>query len=579
MSRAGGERASVRTSSEAGVSPARGLATRQGVGLGGPLALGFLVLVAAAPLAAALFRAASSEGGLSRALSQALADPATFAALAFGLKEAAASALLALLIGLPGAWLVARHDFPGKRLLKALAGVPFCVPPILVVLAFVLYFGRNGYANRLLMALFGLKEPPLGFLYSFWGLVFVHGFYNFPVVLQSVGDAWASIPRDREEAARTLGAGRLRSFAVGLLPSLLPSIVQSSALVFLFCFFSFVVVLVFGPLGGSTLEVEVYRAARMNADQAGAAALALVETVAALGVVLLLGLAERRQVAAARRSGAAQATGRARGAALVVLCLYALFLLLFFAGPLLSLAAEAFTERRGMAGPGGFGLGNFARLFFGTGAAGASAGDLASLAAFGKGPLLGALGDTLGTAIPAALLATFAGGGAALLLRGRKGALVEAALSLPLAVSGVVLALGWSFLFPSAGRGLVILVEAVATLPFTARSVSAALASIDRSPVLAARTLGASRLRAAWDVELRSALPVLLTSGAFAFSMAAGDASAALLIGAPGFEPLPLLVYRLVGAYRFPEACAAGLVLALATGVIFFAKDREAFHA
>ena len=107
----------------------------------------------------------------------------------------------------------------------------------------------------------------------------------------------------------------------------------------------------------------------------------------------------------------------------------------------------------------------------------------------------------------------------------------------------------------------------------------AALAAVDRTPLLAARTLGAGRLRAALDIEARSILPAFLTASAFAFSIAAGDASAPLLIGAPGFEPLPLLVYRLVGSYRFPEACAAGIVLALVTGLVFFAKDKDALHA
>jgi thiamine transport system permease protein len=66
---------------------------------------------------------------------------------------------------------------------------------------------------------------------------------------------------------------------------------------------------------------------------------------------------------------------------------------------------------------------------------------------------------------------------------------------------------------------------------------------------------------------------VLLSSAAFAFSMAAGDANVPILLGKGDFEPLPLLIYRLVGAYRFPEACAAGVVLALLTGFIFFLKD------
>ncbi|HTX73345.1 MAG TPA: ABC transporter permease subunit, partial [Rectinemataceae bacterium] len=184
-----------------------------------------------------------------------LTENRSIRALLFTLSQATASTVAALLIGLPGAWLVARFRFPGRRLLKSLAAVPFSVPPLLVVLAFVLYYGRAGYVNRLLISVFSLQEPPLTFLYSFWGIVLVHGFYNFPIVLQTLGEIWARLPRDRDEAARLLGAGPVRAFATGSLPALAPSLAQAAALTFLFCFFSFAVVLVFGGLVGSTLEV------------------------------------------------------------------------------------------------------------------------------------------------------------------------------------------------------------------------------------------------------------------------------------------------------------------------------------
>ncbi|MDA8424708.1 MAG: ABC transporter permease subunit, partial [Treponema sp.] len=220
--------------------------------------------------------------GTLRSTLATLAEPRTLRALQFTISQAAVSTIAALLIGLPGAWLAARYDFRGRRLLKSLSAIPFSVPPLLIVLAFVLYYGRGGYLNRALMAVFGLREPPLGFLYSFWGIVLVHGFYNFPIVMQNLSEVWARLPRDREDAARLLGAGRLRAFATGALPSLAPSLAQAAALTFLFCFFSFAVVLVFGSLVGSTLEVEVYRRARIEADPAGASAIALVETAIAL---------------------------------------------------------------------------------------------------------------------------------------------------------------------------------------------------------------------------------------------------------------------------------------------------------
>lgn len=525
-----------------------------GKGLWGSCLLALFLIAVLSPILAA-FAIAGKEGRLVHAFSQVLAEASTRRALVFGLKQAALSSLVALVIGLPGAWLTARFRFPGKSVLKALSAIPFCVPPVLVVLSFVLYYGRAGFLNRVLMGAFGLSEPPLSFLFSLAGLVLVHGFYNFPIILQNVGDAWARIPRDREEAARSLGAGPLRAFAVGTLPSLIPSLIQALSLVFLFCFFSFIVVLVFGPLGGSTLEVEIYRASRLDANQSKAAVLSIIETLLALGVVFLFQTANAKNAIASKKAANEAGMRRPRGFALLALLAYALFLAVFFLGPLAALLVQAFSLHQG--GVESLGLGNFERLLSGS-----------------SPLLLRALGDSLKSALPAALLSTISGCILAFALRqrgGRKG--FEAVLSLPLAVSSVVMALGWSFLFPQGGKWLISLVLALSSLPFAIRSLSASLDSLPNKPRAAARTLGASRLRAALEIELPAMLPAILSTAAFSFSLAAGDANIPLLLGGGSFEPLPLLIYRLVGAYRFPEACAAGLVLALLSGFIFLIKD------
>jgi len=515
------------------------------------------VVMAAAPLVAALV-VSSRGGGLLASLGSALAAPVTRRALSFALRQALASAALALAVGLPGAWLCARYDFPGRRLLKSLSVVPFCVPPILIVLAFVVYYGRSGILNRLLMAVFGLHEPPITFLYSFWGLVLVHGFYNFPVILQGVSAAWSTLPHDREEAARTLGARPFRAFVTGSLPSLAPSIIQSTALVFLFCFFSFIPVLVFGPLGGTTLEVEIYRAARFDGKEELAAALSLIETLVALGMVFVFQLMERRNGASARKAGGLQKRGRPRGGAAAALVAYGLLVAVFFAGPLASLVAQAFVVKRGMAGSWRIGLDNFAHLLS------------------GNGPLLASILDSLATALPAAVAASVFGSLLAVVLRGRRGGRTgETLVTLPLAVSGVVSALGWSIIAPSGSPAVVVLALTATALPFSLRNVSSSLATLDQGPSQAARSLGAGRLRAALEIDLPSIAPAFLSAAAFSFSLTAGDANAPLILGSGGFQPLPVLIYRLVAAYRFPEASAVGLVLALLTGFVFFIKEQR----
>lgn len=484
-----------------------------------------------------------------------LLQPRSLSAILFTLEQAGMSTLAALVIGLPGAVLVARYRFPGRKLLKTLSALPFALPSVLMVLAFVLFYGRSGYLNRFLMWALGLREPPITFLYSFWGIVLVHGFYEFPIVLQTVGEVWERLPRDREEAARTLGAPKLRAWATGILPSLAPSIAQAAALCFLLCFFSFAVVMVFGGLSGSTLEVEVYRLSRLEADQRTATALALAETLIAILVATLVALCERsgaRGMAAIKSAGAEAELESPRGGALAALLAYAFFLAVFFGGPLLSLLAQAFSVRSGPLGPAAFGLGNFARL--------------------GKGAFSAAFLGTIATALPAALIATVLGCALAFALKAR-GSAARAAAALPLAVSGIVASLGWSLIFPRGGIALIPFVQALGSLPYVIKSVSAALATLDRRPVEAGRSLGASRLRAAVELELGAVLPALLAAFAFAFASSAGDLNVPLVLGQGGFETMSVYLYRLTSAYRFPEACAAGVVLGLVSSLAFAAKE------
>lgn len=520
--------------------------------------------LALAPLAAILILAPASSPSGPASLLVALAQPRSLRAIGFTLAQAGTSTLAALAIGLPGAALVARYRFPGRKALKALSILPFSVPSVLVVLAFVLFYGQSGYLNRFLMWAFSLREPPLGFLYTFWGIVLVHGFYEFPIVLQNVGEVWERLPRDREQAARLLGAGRFRAFAVGVLPSLVPAIAQAAALCFLLCFFSFAVVMVFGGLVGSTLEVEVYRRARLEADASGAAAIAIAETVIAMAVVALVAFTERRSArgaAAAKAAGSRLELSQPRGPAVAAIAAYALFLAVFFGGPMLSLLVQAFSVRSGPLGPSVPGLGNFARLFAGEGSA------------FTK-----ALAGTAATALPAALIATAVGCAGALSLR-RAGSLAKAAAALPLAVSGIVAALGWSLLFPRGGLALIPVVQALGALPYVLKSVAAALSTLDRGPAEAARTLGAGRAAAALGVELPAVLPAVLAAFAFAFASSAGDVNVPLVLGQGEFETLPVYLFRLTSSYRFPEACAAGVILALLTSAVFAFKEWRGANA
>jgi len=225
-----------------------------------------------------------------------LSDPWNLRVIAFSLFQAFLSAVLSILVGLPGAWLLTHYNFPGQRWFRLLTYLPFILPSILVVLAMVLFFGNNGWINRGLMALFGTEEPPVQFLYSLSGILIAHVFYNFPIAMKIIGDQWERISEQYLQAARSLGAGNMKRYFRITLPLLLPSIGSAFVLIFLLCMNSFAIILVLG--GGiryTTIEVLIYQLARIELDFSGAASLAFLQGgLSLLGMAILLKGRNRR---------------------------------------------------------------------------------------------------------------------------------------------------------------------------------------------------------------------------------------------------------------------------------------------
>jgi thiamine transport system permease protein len=492
--------------------------------------------------------------------------PTILRSLRFTVLQSLASTVLAIAIGLPGAWFVARFRFAGRKALLALAAVPFCFPPILVILAFILYYGREGLLSSVMSLFFGPRKQYQGFLYSFWGLIMVHAFYNFPIAVHQISALWIRIPDTQMEAAKTLGAGKLRAFRTGILPWLLPGIAQASGLIFLYCFFSFTTVLVFGGRAGATIEVEIYHALRYQSNYALALVFSVVETLCALLGILMLTRIQGRTRKSLRDFGRTRELSSPKGIQLFFIIMYGIFIILFFIGPLLSIVIEAFKVPSSMGGTTKFGFGNFTTLIRGF-----------------QAPLLGAILSTVRLSGLAALLATIAGIIAGLALffaekTNKNRALpktIEMLQWLPMAVSSAIFAYGWLFLSTDRVASIALVAaQAVIAWPFVSRAIYASLRAIDPRVREAAKTLGASPFRAFMTVELRTILPSIAAAAAFAFSITAGDVNVPLMLGMGEMETLPLLLYRLTAAYRFNEACAAGLVLGLMTGLVFLLKEK-----
>ena len=481
----------------------------------------------------------------------------------FSLKQGALSTLLSAAIGFPGAYILARYTFRGKGFIKALITVPYVLPPIAAVLGIVLLIGNNGIINRALMALLDAEQPPLKLLYSLKAILIAHTFYNIPLFIRFVYPVWEKIPASMYEAGRSLGAGRWRLFGTVTCPWLLCAIIAACALIFVLCFMSFSIVLVLG--GGpqfSTMEVEIYKLAKTTSQITKACALGGLESLITLLFISIYTLAGHQQNSYPVPVGK-HGTVEAKKLSLrhFPALLYIIFLILYVAMPMATIALNSFTEKSGWGKENGFTL-KWYKAFAQTNM---------------YSPVLNTIFIAVSTVICAIVLSLII---SAVISRWPKGSfLVQIFFFASLGISSILLSLGFMLTisnlgFRPNGKLLLIAVHTAAVLPFTIKAISLFYNRINRRCIECAQSLGAKPLRILWTVKLPMIKNGIFTAGIFAFAVSAGEVNGALMLAPEGFATMPVAIYRLIGAYRFYQACAMGTVLLLICIAAFYAIDR-----
>jgi thiamine transport system permease protein len=536
------------------------------------LPLVFLGLVFYYPLLCLFQEGVVEEGRLTfRYIQEVFAEPYFRHVILFTAEQALLSTLLAIAIGLPWAYVFTRYEFPFKDTLRSLTIVPFVLPSITVAVGFILFFGNNGHLNRLLMGLFGLDGPPLRLLYSLKGIVLAHAFYNAPIITRMVHAKWERLDPAYEESAQTLGAGRVRRFIGVTLPMLLPSVMTGAALAFIFCFLSFPIVLALGGARFSTLEVEIYTQFIVLYQHKTGAALAIIEIVLSLlftyGYIRLEGRFTQETEAAPIRPTIPLLRRLTLGKGVVWLFVAASGIL--FLGPMVSIVVDSFT--REWAGRTILTLHWYSYIF-----------QPQHEALIGAAPLRSVL-NSLQVGLAAMGVASVVGLPIAFVIaryrfRGRRGfdTLVMASLGISSVALGAALLA--AFLRPplqlSSGLVAIVLAHSILAYPFVIRAVVPTLESLDRRVVEAARSLGATRLRAFRDIELPLIRRGLLVGAVFAFAISLGEMSATIMLARPELKTMPVVVNDLRAARSFGGASAMSCLLILVTGGAFIIIER-----
>ncbi|MFI1828106.1 ABC transporter permease [Streptomyces sp. NPDC020412] len=488
-------------------------------------------------------------------IGEVLSRPDVLDVLWFTTWQALASTALTLLVALPGAYVTARYDFPGKRLLRAVVTVPFVLPTVVVGTAFLALLGRGG----LLDETFGIRLDT-----TVWAILLAHVFFNYAVVVRTVGGLWAQLDPRQEEAARVLGAGRFAAWRTVTLPALAPSLAAAALMVFLFTFTSFGVVQILGGPGFATLEVEIYRQTAQLLDLRTAAVLTLVQFAAVGAVLGVHAWTVRRREGALTLVDPASTARRPRGVRQ-----WALLGGVLTTVALLVLVPLGVLVERSLSTPDGYGFDYYRAL----GSLDASGGAFLV-------PPVHAVGNSLQYALAATAIAVVVGGLAAAALARRPGPegrergagrLVrgfDALLMLPLGVSAVTVGFGFLITLDEppldlrASWILVPLAQALVGVPFVVRTMLPVLRAVDGRLREAAAVLGASPLRVWREVDLPLVRRALLIAAGFAFAVSLGEFGATVFIARPDNPTLPVAVARLLGR---PGELNYGQAMALST--------------
>ncbi len=500
-------------------------------------------------------------------LARALTDQSVRSVAWFTLWQAVVSTVLTLLVAIPGAYALSRQEFPGRRALQAAVTVPFVLPTVVVGSAFLALLGPRSPVNAALVAVLGDAAPTLDLRRTVTAILLAHVFFNYAVVVRTVGGLWSMLDPRLEDAARVLGASRWRTFREVSLPLLSPAIAASAAIVFLFTFTSFGVVLILGGPGRATIEVEIHRATTQLLDLPLASTLALLQLVAVLSALAVYGHLTRRAqqqrlVAAAstRRPPRSRAERWFLGTNLAVILVLVL-------SPLAVLVERSFVTATG------YGLDNWRRLLVD---------DPSSVLAVPAGE---AVRNSLLFGTSATLVALVVGGlaaTAATVGRGWITGAVDRALMVPLGTSAVTVGFGFLIALdrPLDLRGsplLVPLAQALIATPFVVRTLLPVLRSIDQRLRDAAAVLGASPLRVWREVDLPIIGRALLVAAGFSFAIAVGEFGATVFVARANLPTMPVAIFRLLGrpgVANFGQAMAMSTLLAAITAAALLAIDR-----
>lgn len=216
----------------------------------------------------------------------ALDDPDVRHAIQISFQLTLAATAINAVFGVILAWVLVRHQFPGKQVLDALVDIPFVFAPVIFGYTMIILFGRNGWI-----------ESPVAIVFALPGMLIAKTFVTLPFVTRETAPVLAAMSGAQEEAAYTLGAGRWRVFWRIVMPVIWTGVLYGIVLTFARAVGEFgAVAVVSGGIEGKTETATtfVYRAL-LDRNRIGAYSVSLTLGLLAVGILILMAALNRRK--------------------------------------------------------------------------------------------------------------------------------------------------------------------------------------------------------------------------------------------------------------------------------------------
>ena len=479
------------------------------------------------------------------------------------------SVITCAIVGVTMAFLMERYEFPGRKLLSILILVPMALPPLVGVLSFTFLYGESGIIPRALQALFHLDSVPFS-LKGVFGVIVVHTFTMYTYFYLTAAAAIKGLDPSLEEAATSLGSGRIRIWIKVILPMLTPALVASSLLVFMIAMASYTAPLMFGV--DRTMTMQIYLS-RTNGNLDMAATQSTILSIVSISFLILMRWYQGRKNFQNQSKGISVHRTELRTPFIKYLSMFLSFVgVVILMLPILVLVLISFSvdgDWTIQILPPTYTFDHYIALFSDerTWRPIWNSLKMSSVATIGN--------IIFGVAAAYAMVRT----------RFKGKAILDILIMVPWALPGTVVAVNLiaAFSEPTVFSFNQVLIGSfwilplayfVRHLPLIFRSTSAALMQTDQSVEEAARSLGAN-----WWYTFRRVVVPMAFSGILAGTLLAmvqglGEFVASILIYSTATMPLSVAIFQKMYAFQFGTACAYGVLQILLIIIVLFVSQK-----